>query len=136
MNKKLNILFCSSEVTPFSKTGGLGDVAGSLPKALAEIGCQVRVIAPQYACVSNISAELKKVTDSVNLRIGGRNEGCGLYEGRLPHSDVPVYFVSDDKYFNRKGIYQEDGEDYKDNLERFSFLSIAMTGRRRLFRFI
>ena len=125
MNKKLNILFCSSEVTPFSKTGGLGDVAGSLPKALAEIGCQVRVIAPKYACVSDISAELKKVTNSVTLRIGGRNEECGLYEGRLPHSDVPVYFVSNGKYFNRKGIYQEDGEDYKDNLERFSFFSMA-----------
>ncbi|MBI5096562.1 MAG: glycogen/starch synthase, partial [Nitrospirae bacterium] len=80
MNKKLNILFCSSEVTPFSKTGGLGDVAGSLPKALTEIGCQVRVITPKYACVSDTSVDLKKVIDSVTLRIGGRNEECGLYE--------------------------------------------------------
>lgn len=126
MNKKLNILFCSPEVTPFSKTGGLGDVAGSLPKALAEIGCKVRVITPRYACVSDTSVDLKKVIDSVTLRIGGRNEACGLYEGRLHRSDVPLYFVSNDKYFDRQGIYQEDGKDYKDNLERFSFFSMAV----------
>lgn len=126
MSKKLNILFCSPEVTPFSKTGGLGDVAGSLPKALAEIGCKVRVITPKYACVSNTNGKMKKVTGSLPVRIGGRIEECEIFEGRLPHTDVPAYFIANDKYFDRKGIYQEDGEDYKDNLERFSFFSMAV----------
>src|SRR3990172_5284893 len=84
MNKKLNILFCSSEVTPFSKTGGLGDVAGSLPKALAEIGCQVRVIAPKYACVSDISAELKKVTNSVTKEYVGGTKSVDSMRGDYP----------------------------------------------------
>ena len=126
MNKKLNILYCSPEVTPFSKTGGLGDVAGSLPKALAEAGCDVRVITPKYAGITNSTYKLKRVIESLSFRIGERKEDGGLYEGRLPDSKVPVYFVSNDKYFTRKELYQENGKEYEDNLERFSFFSRAV----------
>ena len=124
MNKKLNILFCSSEVTPFSKTGGLGDVAGSLPAALSAAGCDVRIITPKYAGINDSKYKLKKVIDNIPLRIGNRKEAGGLYEGTLPGSKVPVYFVSSSKYFNRKEMYQENGKDYADNLERFSFFSM------------
>lgn len=125
MNNRLKILYCSPEVTPFSKTGGLADVSGSLPKALAEIGCDVRVITPKYAGVKDPRVRLKKVIGSLSFPIGQRMEECGLYEGNLPDSNVPVCFVSNDQYFDRKGLYQEDGEDYEDNLERFSFFSMA-----------
>jgi len=126
MNDRLKILYCSPEVTPFSKTGGLADVSGSLPKALAEIGCDTRVITPRYRKVTDSPIRLRKIIDSLSFSIGPRTEECELFEGRLPDSDVPVYFVSNDRYFNRKGLYQEDGKDYEDNLERFSFFSMAV----------
>lgn len=113
-------------MTPFSKTGGLADVSGSLPKALSHIGCDVRVVTPKYTCVSNAPQPLNRIIESAEIRIGDRVEEYGLYEGILPDSDVPVYFVENDKYFNRKNLYEENGKDYKDNLERFSFFSMAV----------
>ncbi|MCC6543914.1 MAG: glycogen synthase GlgA [Nitrospirae bacterium] len=124
MKKKLTILYCTPEVTPFSKTGGLGDVAGSLPRALSSAGCDVRIITPKYAGISDSTYKLKKVIDNIPVRIGTREEAGGLYEGKLPGSKVPVYFVSSSKYFLRKDLYQENGKDYDDNLERFSFFSM------------
>lgn len=124
MKKKLNILYCTPEVTPFSKTGGLGDVAGGLPRALSAAGCDVRIITPKYAGISDSTYKLKKVIDNIPLRIGNREEAGGIYEGKLPGSKVPAYFVSNSKYFNRKELYQENGKDYEDNLERFSFFSM------------
>ena len=126
MKKKLNILYCSSEVTPFSKTGGLGDVSGSLPKALAEMGCDIRVITPLYPGVSESPDRFKKLLGPLSVKTGERAEECSLFESRLPDSKVPVYFISNDKYFNRKGLYQDEGRDYEDNLERFSFFSMAV----------
>jgi len=126
MDKKLKILYCSPEVTPFSKTGGLADVSGSLPMALYEMGCDVRVITPKYSGIGNSHGKLKKISTSFCFRIGKRNEETGLNEGKLPDSNVHIYFVSNEKYFYRKGLYQEDGKDYEDNLERFSFFSMAV----------
>ncbi len=126
MRKKIKILYCSSEVKPFSKTGGLADVSGSLPKALADMGCDIRVITPKYAGVNEASQKLNRIIESREVSIGDRVEEAGLYEGRLPDTDVPVYFISNDKYFDRKGLYGEAGEDYEDNLERFSFFSMAV----------
>ncbi|MDD5434323.1 MAG: glycogen/starch synthase, partial [Nitrospira sp.] len=126
MRKKIKILFCSSEVAPFSKTGGLGDVSGSLPKALSSMGCDIRVITPKYAGLSDASYQLSRIIESVEIKIGNRVEEAGLYKGIIPETDSPVYFISNDKYFGRKGLYGEDGEDYEDNLERFSFFSMAV----------
>ncbi|MDD5594531.1 MAG: glycogen/starch synthase, partial [Candidatus Margulisbacteria bacterium] len=92
----MKILFISSEVVPFAKTGGLADVAGSLPKALKEIGHDVRIFMPRY----------KKVDRTAKT---------------LPGTDVPVYFYENEKYFgSREELYQVKGVDYPDNLERFS----------------
>lgn len=126
MGKILKILYCSSEVTPFSKTGGLADVSGSLPKALAEAGCDIRIITPKYAGVTDTNQKLNTLIESIEVRVGDRIEKGGLYESRLPDSDVPVYFVSNEGYFIRKGLYGEAGEDYEDNIERFSFFSMAV----------
>lgn len=113
-------------MTPFSKTGGLADVSGSLPKSLSKIGCDVRVITPKYAGLSNAIQPLNRIIETAEIRIGDRVEEYGLYEGVLPDSDVPVYFVENDKYFNRKNLYEENGKDYEDNPERFSFFSMAV----------
>ena len=101
-------------------------MAGSLPKALAGAGCDVRVITPKYAGIKESTHKLKKVIDSLSFKIGKRDEAGSLYEGKLPGSKVPVYFVSCDKYFVRKEMYQENGKDYEDNLERFSFFSMMV----------
>ena len=90
----MKILFISSEVVPFSKTGGLADVAGSLPIALKEIGHDIRIFTPRYKNVERA--------------------------GFLPDSEVPVYFYEDEKNFgSRQELYQVAGVDYPDNLERF-----------------
>ena len=96
---KLKVLLASSEVVPFAKTGGLADVAGSLPLALEECGVDARIIMPKYASV-------KVKGDSTTI---GKN--------------VKVYFVENDDYFNRKELYGDKFGDYKDNLDRFAFFS-------------
>lgn len=97
--EKLKVLFASSEVVPFAKTGGLADVAGSLPSALHETGVDIRVIMPKYASVKASSGE-----------------------GTMGKA-VKVYFVENDDYFNRSQLYGDKFGDYPDNLDRFSFFS-------------
>jgi len=99
MMAKLKVLLASSEVVPFAKTGGLADVAGSLPLALEELGVDVRVIMPKYASV----------------KVAGNSTKIG--------KNIPVYFVKNDDYFNRKELYGDKFGDYKDNLDRFAFFS-------------
>lgn len=96
---QLKILFASSEVTPFSKTGGLADVAGSLPVALHKAGLDIRVVTPRYKSV----------------KIFGN-------EARL-NNKVPVYFIESDGYFKRDNLYGDKKGDYPDNLDRFVFFS-------------
>lgn len=97
MSKKLRVLFCSPEVEPYAKTGGLADVVGSLPVALSELNVDARIILPKYKCVK---VEANK----------------DLLEGK-----VLVYFVEDKKYFDRNYLYSTPEGDYPDNLERFAF---------------
>ncbi|MDD5423231.1 MAG: glycogen synthase GlgA [Candidatus Omnitrophota bacterium] len=97
--ERLKILFASSEVVPFAKTGGLADVAGSLPIALEKKGVDVRVIMPKYGLI-------KCKADEATM---GKN--------------VKVYFVANEEYFDRKELYGDKFGDYEDNLDRFAFFS-------------
>jgi starch synthase len=97
--KKLKVLFVSSEVTPFSKTGGMADVAGSLPVALRKAGVDIRVATPRYRSVDIFGSEAR-------LKGG-----------------VPVYFIENDGYFMRDNLYGDERGDYADNLDRFAFFS-------------
>ena len=94
---KLKVLFASSEVVPFTKTGGLADVAGSLPLALADLGADVRIVTPKYR----------------SAKVSGSQTTVG--------SGVKVWFVENDDYFDRKELYGDRFGDYSDNLDRFSF---------------
>lgn len=93
----MKILLCSSEVAPFAKTGGLADVAGSLPIYLKKLKTDVRVCMPKYSCVK-----------ATGLRVKLANT-------------IPVYFIKNDKYFARPSLYGTEKGDFPDNLERFSF---------------
>lgn len=97
--EKLKVLFASSEVVPFAKTGGLADIVGSLPVALEALGVDARVIMPKYRSVK---------ADGSRTKIG---------------KDVKVYLVEHDDYFNRKDLYGDKYGDYADNLDRFAFFS-------------
>ncbi|OGF49632.1 MAG: starch synthase [Candidatus Firestonebacteria bacterium RIFOXYA2_FULL_40_8] len=113
--EKLNILFVSSEVVPFAKTGGLADVSSALPKALTKLGCNVKVIMPKYSKIDEVKYDLKFVCDLPN--------GGAIKKSKLRGSSVEFYFVEYEHYFGRNGLYGENGSDYSDNAERFIFFS-------------
>jgi starch synthase len=117
----MKVLFVASECAPFAKTGGLGDVAGALPKALAELGIDVRVVLPLYAGIDWNALEPLEGMIGVPMWFGTAWTAIRL--GRLPGSEVPVYFLEHHRYFDRPYLYGPPSEGYADNLERFAFLS-------------
>jgi starch synthase len=115
----MQILFVASEVAPFSKTGGLGDVAGALPKALAARGHRVLVVTPRYGSIDPQARKLERLPHG--LWAGGH--GFALYRAE---GSAPIYFVEHEHFFgNRRGLYVEHGHDYGDNAERFAFFTRA-----------
>jgi len=120
----MNILFVSSEVTPFAKTGGLADVSGALPKALEKLGNSVKVVMPRYYGIDR--SKLEKVPMALGVDMGSLGEvWCGVYKSFLPGSSVEIYFIEHEGYFGRSGLYDDDGMAYSDNDVRFIFLSKA-----------
>ncbi|MDD3012933.1 MAG: glycogen synthase GlgA [Candidatus Gastranaerophilales bacterium] len=96
----MRILFASAEVAPFAKVGGLGDVAGSLPKAINELGNDIRVIMPLWGCIDKDKFDLQDVPDStITLKLDAKNVSVSLKQTKLPDSDVIVYFVVNNEYF-------------------------------------
>ena len=112
----MKILFVASEAAPFIKTGGLADVAHSLPKALKKAGIDVRVIIPKYG---KISDEFKEKMDHIaefTVPVGWRNQYCGL--DHLKHDGIDFYFMDNEYYFKRNEPYG-----HYDDGEIFSFFS-------------
>ncbi|WP_374687287.1 glycogen synthase [Promineifilum sp.] len=120
MAEPLRILFLSAEVAPFAKTGGLGDIGGSLPKALHDMGHDVRVMMPAYANIEAGYPGVGSMPLQLNVPTGSGVISAGAFEGRLPGSDVPVYFIAEHNLFNRPNIYG-----YWDDPYRFAFFSKA-----------
>ncbi len=124
---KLNILIAASEVVPFAKTGGLADVAGALPKALRALGHDVRLVMPRYYLVDREKYGLKRMEGSLGVPMGVMGEfWAGVYEGLLPQTDIPVYFIDYEEYFGRSDLYDTNGEGFTDNDNRFIFFSRAV----------
>ena len=121
---RLRILFVASEVEPFAKTGGLADVVGALPKALAALGHDVRVLMPKYRGVERAAGALTPVLPRLEVPIGDRRVEGVLLGGRLGQS-VPVYFLAQDQYYDRPSLYTTPEGDYRDNCERFVFFCRA-----------
>lgn len=120
----MRILLASPEVAPFAKTGGLADVAGALPKALAKLGHDVRVVLPKYRMVDAAKHGLRPVVASVPVPVAGRMEKATIWQGAI--NGVPVYLVQHDGYYDREALYQTKEGDYPDNAERFAFFSRAV----------
>jgi len=121
----LRILMTASEAVPFAKEGGLADVVGALPRYLAERGHDVRVVMPRYYRIDREKYGLKPLPGSLVVPMGVIGEMyCGVLEGRLPESGVPVYFLEHDGFYGRDGgLYEQDNESFLDNDNRFLFLS-------------
>lgn len=117
----LKVLFVASEVAPFRKTGGLADVAGALPKALRRRGIDVRVVMPLYSGIKWAELEPLDGLLTVPMHTGALRAAVRL--GRLPGSDVPIYFLEYNRFFDRPYLYGPPGQAYPDNLERFTLLS-------------
>ncbi|MEZ7891611.1 MAG: glycogen/starch synthase [Candidatus Wallbacteria bacterium] len=141
MNNKLKVLFVSSEVHPYAKTGGLADVAFALPKALKQSGVDVRIAMPCYQKIDRSKFDLSYLTD-FPVKINDMKHNCIVRESKLDiiinksndideqsadrkktrkkHDSVPVYFIDSYEFFDRAGYYGE-GSDYEDNAKRFSY---------------
>ncbi|MBI3319871.1 MAG: glycogen synthase, partial [Candidatus Omnitrophica bacterium] len=146
----MKILFVASEVDPFAKTGGLADVASALPKALAQLGHDVRIIMPRYRVIDVKKFGLKKVRGPDPVVVGPKTMDATIFQAQLPGTKIippPVfrpkgpksppsadstgggittYFVDQPTLFDRDGLYQDKGRDFPDNLERFSCFSQAV----------
>ena len=121
----MRILCAASEVDPFAKTGGLADVAGALPKALASLGHDVRVVMPLYQQVPRERFNLRPTAVTVSIALGTRALEGRVWEAVLPKSRVVTYFIEQPELFHREGLYQLQGKDHPDNLARFSFFAQA-----------
>lgn len=119
-SKKMQIVFASAECAPFVKTGGLGDVAGSLPAALVRAGAEVIVMVPKYATIKDeYKAQMEHFSDFY-VSLGWRNEYCGLE--KLERDGVTYMFIDNERYFARDYPYG-----FFDDGERFAFFSKAVT---------
>ena len=116
----MRILILSSEVAPLAKTGGLADVAGSLPLALEQLGHDVAVSLPKYRVIEESDVQTEQVTPLAVL-IGSEVVDGQVEKTVLPGSRVPAYLISQEAYFDRPGLYDHEGRGYPDNLARFTF---------------
>ncbi|CAH2032295.1 glycogen synthase [Trichlorobacter ammonificans] len=122
----LNILFAASEAAPFAKTGGLGEVVGDLPRYLRALGHDVRVLLPRYYTIDPERYGLTMLPGTLVVPMGiVGTMYCGVCEGRLPGSDVPVYFLEHEGLYGRDGIYGIENVSFLDNDNRYIFLSRA-----------
>jgi starch synthase len=131
----LTILFASSEVIPFAKTGGLADVSGSLPTALASLGHKVAVVTPLYRSTKEGKHDLQQDEKSLSVPFKGQQWRTKFCLARLG-PEVPIYFIQRDEFFDRSGLYGTPEGDYRDNPERFIFFSRSVIELSRLLGFL
>ncbi|MGH2574992.1 MAG: glycogen/starch synthase, partial [Ignavibacteria bacterium] len=132
MARGLNILFCTSEVTPYSKTGGLADVSNSLPQELNALGNAVRIITPKYGPMDERKLriyEIKRLT-GIEVPVGDKTAICNIKSSFIisPKGKVQVFLLENNEYFSKASPYLDPktGKDYPDNDERFIFYCRAV----------
>ena len=128
----MNILIVASEAIPFAKTGGLADVVGALPIELSRLGHRVTVMLPAYRHAKQSGEPIEPTGIELDVPIGNKIVSGRLLRSTIPSSNVPVYLVEQDEYFDRQELYQQDGSDYRDNCERFVFFNRAVMESIRL----
>ena len=124
----MNILIAASEMAPYVKSGGLGDVVGALPDALSSLGHEVKVFIPRFSLIDGTHYKLRPYDWSGHVTVGNKKQEVSLDKHRHSKSGVEIYFVANEHYFNRKSLYLDSntGKDYVDNDERFIFFAKAV----------
>ena len=120
----MKILFVTSEISPFSRAGGLADVSQALPVTLAKMGHELLIVSPKYRQVQNFKSSLKLLDTVLEVPISWMKKPAQIYQADLAEG-VAVYFISRDELYNREGLYGNEYGDYQDNAERFIFFSRA-----------
>jgi starch synthase len=132
VEQRLQILFATAEMNPLARTGGLGDVASALPKALRTLGVDVRVVMPLYQAVRRSGVALTPVLTDLPVPLPTAVARTNVWQadlagqGQPSAQTVPVYCIEQDAYFDRPGLYGSDQRDYPDNAERFIFFCRAI----------
>ena len=125
MKPSLKVLYAASEVFPYSKTGGLADVAASLPKALSSADVEINVITPFYRSIKENFSGLKTHTKILKIPFKGTIFPAVIFQEKI-NPRWSVYFIQCDEFFDRSGFYGTAQGDYSDNAERFSYFSLAV----------
>lgn len=120
------VLFVAAEAIPFAKTGGLGDVCGTLPIALEQLGHDVSLVLPGYTSALEAGLPLESTGQTLEIPVGNRVILGEILRTRLPKSGVTVYLIKQPEYFSRPGLYGDREGDYRDNCERFVFFARAV----------
>ncbi len=121
----MKVLYVSSEVVPFAKTGGLADVAGVLPLHVQQCGCDIRVVTPLYKSTQKQGFNLEPVGLDFKFQLGPKTY-AGVFFKSLLKQAVPIYFVQCGELYDRDGLYGDEHGDYSDNAERFIFFCRAV----------
>ena len=123
----MDILFISAEVTPFSKTGGLADVAGSLPAALSSYVSSIRVVTPLYRQIDQDALHIKPTEINGSIQLGSETLPYTIYTAAAVEGQVETWFVANPRFFDRDGIYTlPNGEGFEDNNLRFFFFQLVI----------
>lgn len=122
----MKILLASSEAHPYSKTGGLADMTGAIAKSLAHAGNQVGMVTPLYGGIRERFPGIQKLDWHMDLPLGLRRVRAEVWT-LAPRQGLTIYFIHQPEFYERTGLYQENGVDYADNAERFIFFSKAVT---------
>jgi starch synthase len=121
---KMNIAFVTSELVPYSKTGGLADVSGALPPEIAALGHKVSVFAPYYRATRKLDPKAKIIAEGT-VPVGNETVPWTLHAASANKGDAKVYFIGCDAYFDRDGLYGTPQGDYEDSCSRFVFFCRA-----------
>ncbi len=125
MPKKLNIMMVASECVPYAKSGGLADVVGALPGALAQLGHEVIVVLPKYRSIDVEKFDIHPCLNPMGVWMGDTEEWCAVHRA-VTVAGVTTYFIESNKFFDRDGLYNDaQNHDYEDNPRRFGFLARA-----------
>ena len=128
----MQIVFAASEAVPFAKSGGLADVLGALPREIAKLGHEVTVYLPLYAAVRpHLDGDLKYAIRSITIPFPQGNRFAGIVEGGT-REGVKFYFVDCPEFFDRQGLYGNNGDSYADNAERFGLFCRAVLEATKL----